>query len=478
MGARIAAAASAAAITIPSARTTSGPTAVSTSGDHSNVRISGVAAAQDVGDVARQLLHRHRALLEPRAPLGQPDPDHDALADVGERERGEAGRELLAGRLRRSSAAWSIAASATRTRSDGCDSSSSEKPGSSATPVSRPESPDRRRSARAAAARPSSLRCGPQRGAERIGVGRRQRAQQPVARDRDAAAHRVGAERRDAAAVGGVAAQPARDLRRDPAQRAREQHALALPGQPRAGRREREVGGDVVADLLAVEEREQRRDLVREALGQPVGEQPRVVGGAAVLERVGQAVAVVVERVAPEPRDRREHDEDRRRRRVLDRERNRRRALRRAHVEHVEPRRAARCAHLQLAARRLAPLAPRLGLADAVDAPAVRAPAGVDGELHELAGAHGVGRGLREQAAHADPGLAAHRARPRVGRGGEADVARDVAHRRHELVGPGWSGRPPAVPSHSPSRSPGGSSNAATCSGFPASVRITRMLVG
>jgi hypothetical protein len=58
-------------------------------------------------------------------------------------------------------------------------------------------------------------------------------------------------------------------------------------------------------DPLAVEEREQRRDLVGEAVRQATGQQPRVRGGAAVRERVGETVAVVVERVAAEPGDRR-----------------------------------------------------------------------------------------------------------------------------------------------------------------------------
>ena len=83
-----------------------------------------------------------------------------------------------------------------------------------------------------------------------------------------------------------------------------------------------------------------------------------------------------------------------------------------AHVEHVDAGLALRGAHLQLAARRLAALAPRLGLADAEDPPAVRAPARVDRERHRLAGAHRVGRRPREQRPDADPGPAAHGARP------------------------------------------------------------------
>ena len=61
----------------------------------------GRLATQDVGDVAGQLLHRHRAGLQARSPLGKPDPDDEALADVRERQRGPAGRQLLAGGLRR-----------------------------------------------------------------------------------------------------------------------------------------------------------------------------------------------------------------------------------------------------------------------------------------------------------------------------------------------------------------------------------------
>src|SRR5918992_5410416 len=98
VGATIAAAASAAAITIPIARTASGPTAVSTSTGISERADLRLGAAQDVGDVARELLHGHRALLQLRAPLRQPDADHGALAELRERERGIRRRQLLARR--------------------------------------------------------------------------------------------------------------------------------------------------------------------------------------------------------------------------------------------------------------------------------------------------------------------------------------------------------------------------------------------
>ena len=95
-----------------------------------------------------------------------------------------------------SSAAVSTAASAARTRSDGADSSSAEKPASSSTPVSSPVAAlvgDRLQRI----GRPGQRAQPAQARAERVGVARRERAQQLVARDVDAPAHRLGAERGD-----------------------------------------------------------------------------------------------------------------------------------------------------------------------------------------------------------------------------------------------------------------------------------------
>ena len=189
------------------------------------------------------------------------------------------------------------------------DSSASVKPGSVSTPVSRPVPPS---------SAIGSSGCGvPNRrdvgelGAERVLRRGRERAQEPVAGDVDAAAQRVRAERRHAAAAARVAAQAAREIGGDPAQRAGEQHARALVGEPAAARDQRQVGGDVVAHALPVEEGEQRRRVLREAVGQPVLHQLRVGDRAAARERVGHAVAVVVEPVLAEPGDGRQHDEDR-----------------------------------------------------------------------------------------------------------------------------------------------------------------------
>ncbi len=270
---------------------------------------------------------------------------------------------------------------------------------------------------------------------ERVGVALRERAQQPVARDRHPAAQRVGAERRDQAALVDVAPQPAREVVGDPAQRAGEQHALALAGQPGARRGQRQVGRDVVVDLLLVQEGEQRGDVVGEARGQAALQEPRVGGGAAVVERVRPAVAVVVERVAAEPGRRGQDDEDRRAVGGLDRERDRGRAAGGLGLEDVDARRAAGHGDLEPAAGLAPALHPRGALADAEDAPAERAPARVDRERRLLAGRHRVGRRLGQQPAHAHPGLPAGRAG--LDRRGPADVAGLVADEGDDLVGPG-----------------------------------------
>ena len=98
------------------------------------------------------------------------------------------------------------------------------------------------------------------------------------------------------------------------------------------------------------------------------------------------------------------------------------------------------------------------------------AAARVDGERRPLSPAlTGSAGGRTSSERTLTPGLPAHGARA-LGRRA-ADVAGLVAHERDDLVGPGRRGRPPARPSHSPSRTPGGELKRATSRGAGRSVR-------
>ena len=149
---------------------------------------------------------------------------------------------------------------------------------------------------------------------------------------------------------------------------------------------ERDVGGEVVADARAVEEDEQRRGLVGEGGRHPLvaGDHARPLHRAAGLERVGQAVAVVVDLVDAEPRDGRDHDQQPRPLGRLDEERDAGAVAARAHLQQVGARLCLRGADGELAARRPGALLDHVGDPDPADAPAVRAPARVDEELDAL----------------------------------------------------------------------------------------------
>ena len=85
---------------------------------------------------------------------------------------------------------------------------------------------------------------------------------------RHGAPERFGAERRQPAAVRDVVAQPLQELVREPQLAAGERHPGSVAERRALVAREREVGGEVVRQPLAVEPAEQRRHLGVEALRQ------------------------------------------------------------------------------------------------------------------------------------------------------------------------------------------------------------------
>ena len=181
-------------------------------------------------------------------------------------------------------------------------------------------------------------------------------------------------------------------------------------GSRGAVERQREVAGQVVAQVVAVEVDEQRRDLVGEP-GRAAGRgRPASTRGWSTGPRFssvfGQAVAVVVDLVGAEPGDRGHDDEDPARAR-WDCTRNGTRAVSRpvAQLEQVDAGDAVRRAHDERRAGlgRAALDGPRG--ADAPHAPAVVAPARVDEELDALAGAHRVVGRLRRERADREAGL-------------------------------------------------------------------------
>ena len=302
---------------------TSGAAAVSTS-----IRSrsgSAARAAEDVGDVARELLDLRPACGEPRAPLaaarrGSRCPCRRARA----RAPGSSCGSGSPGRLGLVSARLvSTAASAARTFSERSDSSSTVKPGASPRRSAGRSRPRRRSAAarprRSAAGAPAAAACRTGRrrsAAAAAGAGRGRR------RPRGAACPRrtspAGRRRRRSGAAGRASSVGTH------CSGAGEQHAAALLRQAAARRGQRQVGRHVVGDAAGGRGTRAAARSGRRSRPAARGEQPRVAGRPAVHERVGQAVAVVVELVAAEPRDRREHDEDRRRLGVLDGERHRR----------------------------------------------------------------------------------------------------------------------------------------------------------
>ena len=252
-------------------------------------------------------------------PLGQPDADLDALAEPRRGQR----RQRLARQLARSASALARSAvgdvlaergqhlGAARLGPRGGLLEPAEgvehavRAGQQAERGILGERGERQR--RAAVVRRARVGHRLEAGAERIRRRRLRRPREPVLADPHAAAQRLGAEARQPPAGLDVAAQPARERARDPAQRAGQHDALAVGGARVARARERDVRGQVVADPRAVEEDEQRRGLGgergRDAPG-PV-DHARPLHRAAGLERVRQPVAVVVDLVDAEPRQRR-----------------------------------------------------------------------------------------------------------------------------------------------------------------------------
>ena len=175
--------------------------------------------------------------------------------------------------------------------------------------------------------------------AEDVGGRRRGRVDHPPATgEGDLAAQRVDAEGGDLAAVAHVAAQALEEAARQPAHVGGQDDAAVVLQARAAVARERDVGGDVVAVVAAVEPGEQRRVALREAGREPVaGVDAEELGADAAVEHVGQAVAVVVERVVPLPGHDGQDDEDAVAPGALDREGNRRGARGRAHLQQVDP---------------------------------------------------------------------------------------------------------------------------------------------
>ena len=234
-----------------------------------------------------------------------------------------------------------------------------------------------------------------------------------------------------------VAAQAARERARHPAHAAREQHRLAVARARRVRQREVEVAREVVADAVAVEVAQQRRDLAGEPGGPAVlaGEhaRPAHAAPARAVERVGHAVAQrrVVDRVRAEPGDRGHHDEHRRALARLHQERHLGAIAAGLQLDEVEPALAARGAQLQrpLRARGHLPAPYRPLAADAADRPAIGARARVDEEVGLLARGHRPQRRLGGERAHGDAGRAGRGAGiERHARGVGADVAGAVAH--------------------------------------------------
>ena len=265
----------------------------------------------------------------------------------------------------------------------------------------------------------------------------------PAAGERDLAAQRVDAEGGDAAAAAHVAAQALLQGARQPARVGGEDDA-AVVLQPRAAvGGERHVGRDVVAVARAVQPRQQRRVAGGEVRGQPVARvDAEQLGSDAVVEQVRQAVAVVVERVAPLPGHDRQDDEDAVALGALDREGHRGGVRRRAHLHEVDARLAP--GSVQAHARRgLAAAGGRGARADAAHRPGPRLAPRVDEELDRVARRRGhVGRAHAEVA---DRDAAVPGQLGAVARGGQAAaiqrrrqaaVARLVAGLDRDQVGP------------------------------------------
>ena len=107
-----------------------------------------------------------------RAPhSGSPTRITIPLPTCVERQRRAARRQLLAGGLGRSSASWSTAASATRTRSDGSDSSTRGEARQLLDAGQQPDAPGRPRPAASGRGRRQPAQRA-QRGAERVAVAR------------------------------------------------------------------------------------------------------------------------------------------------------------------------------------------------------------------------------------------------------------------------------------------------------------------
>ena len=136
--------------------------------------------------------------------------------------------------------------------------------------------------------------------------GRRVRG--PGRGQRHPPAQRVDAEGQQMAAVADVGAQGGGQRRRHPALVAGEDHA-GVSGQPRPDPEgETEIGGQLIAEVVALQVGEQR-DLLTPARGQAVDQRSREQHRIAAAERVGDAVPVVVDRVERLPGERRQHDE-------------------------------------------------------------------------------------------------------------------------------------------------------------------------
>ena len=236
-----------------------------------------------------------------------------------------------------------------------------------------------------------------------------------------------------------VAAQSRLDGRRQPAGVAGQHHARTVAHEARAGAaQQREVGGEVVALVRPVKEGEQRPLAAEEGRGQAPRQRARGARRLAVVERVGQPVAVVVDRVAALPGDRREDHEDLRRGRGLDEEGRHPLAAGRAHGQQIAARAAEGRAESERAAG-VEPAVERAPRAHATDTPTVGPSAGGNAERGPLAGHHRLHRRLHGQRAHGHAG--APRQRPPQWTGGvdplgdRAHVPGPVAHAGHHDVG-------------------------------------------
>ena len=170
---------------------------------------------------------------------------------------------------------------------------------------------------------------------------------------------------------------------RDPALGAREQHARTVRGARVAGEVEVEVTREVVADPVAVEEDEQRRDVVDNPAGSP--SVPTNARGQRTappsVERVREPVErAVVDPVGPEPGDGGDDDQHAGAPLALDQERDCRVPAAGAQLEQVDARRTRGRAEGQHRRRLGTALADRR-VAHPAHAPAVGGAASVDVEL-------------------------------------------------------------------------------------------------